>query len=56
MFSIILFIIILCYQGQLKQRCRENEYCLRLCLEGMKDSNTFVSENEKAEIESKMLL
>ncbi|VVC42008.1 KASH domain [Cinara cedri] len=38
--------------GQLKQRCRENEYCLRFCLEGIKDSNTNVSANEVAEIES----
>ncbi|XP_060851146.1 uncharacterized protein LOC132929656 isoform X2 [Rhopalosiphum padi] len=38
--------------GQLKQRCRENEYCLRFCLEGIKDSQTFVSVSDIAEIES----
>lgn len=40
----------------LKEVCRENEYRLRFCLEGIKDSNTFVSTNDMAEIESKLTL
>lgn len=44
------------FQGMLKQMCRENEYCLRLCLEEIKDGNTFVSANDMAEIESKLIL
>lgn len=40
----------------LKQMCRENEYHLRFCLEGINDSNNFVSAKDMAEIESKLTL
>lgn len=43
-------------QSRLRQWCRENEYCLRFCLEGIKDSNTCVSVNDIAELESKYIL
>lgn len=52
--NFILFFFFL--QGQLKQWCRENEYCLRFCLEGIKDSSIFVSTKDIAEIESKSVL
>jgi len=38
--------------NQLRQWCRENEYCLRFCLEEIKDNKTCVSTNDKAELES----
>ncbi|XP_050425411.1 uncharacterized protein LOC126836230 isoform X2 [Adelges cooleyi] len=37
--------------GQVKQWCRENEYCLRFCLEGIDDNNTVISANDIAEVE-----
>ncbi|XP_050521974.1 uncharacterized protein LOC126894769 isoform X2 [Daktulosphaira vitifoliae] len=37
--------------GQLKQWCRETEYCLRFCLEGIDNNNTVISANDITELE-----